>query len=639
MLLEKTKLFSDEYKKVIKESLDALGKKNLALIMQGVSFPSREDENTGFGTYNSQGAKDLFKYISNVFSAVQLGPSGKTKLSDSSPYTGTVFSKNPLFINLKELTTQKWDKILSQKTLDKIIENNPNKGRSKAAYEYANKSLELASKEFYQNFKNNASKNLKFEFENFKKENAYWLERDALYEALTVEHGSDYWPQWNSELDKTLFNPKDETKAEKRIKELNKKYSDIIGKYELEQFIVQKQTQETLDFTNKLGLKLIADRQVAFSDRDNWAYQAMFLDGWCLGCPPDYFSKDGQDWGFSVVDPDKLFNKDGSLGPAGILLKKLYLKMFKENPGGVRIDHTVGLIDPWVYKKGHLPKVEEGAGRLYSSPNHPELKKYSIAKVENINTTPDKEGKFATPDDEKWISNLSDEQISLYGRMIEKIVIQAALDAGLDKNSIIAEDLGTLTYPVASVMKKYGLQGMKLVQFVVAEEEDHPYRCKNITPNCWVMVGTHDNEPIRMWASKLVNTEKANPYIKNLIDDLCSEFGNKDEMWHRMYTDDKFFGFMKLVECFASKSENIQIFFTDFFGINEVYNTPGTSGDPNWTLRLSNNFVDYYKEKLSSNEALNLPLVMIYAMKARGWEFYKNHQELLDKLESLVNEY
>ena len=44
MLLEQTKLFTDEYKKVIKEALDALGKKNLALIMQGVSFPSRENE-------------------------------------------------------------------------------------------------------------------------------------------------------------------------------------------------------------------------------------------------------------------------------------------------------------------------------------------------------------------------------------------------------------------------------------------------------------------------------------------------------------------------------------------------------------------------------------------------------------------
>ena len=90
-----------------------------------------------------------------------------------------------------------------------------------------------------------------------------------------------------------------------------------------------------------------------------------------------YFSKDGQAWGFPVVNPEKMYNEDGSLGDAGKLMKALYLKMFKENPGGVRIDHLVGLIDPWVYKKGCKPKIEEGAGRLYSSPHHDELKKYA----------------------------------------------------------------------------------------------------------------------------------------------------------------------------------------------------------------------------------------------------------------------
>ena len=164
------------------------------------------------------------------------------------------------------------------------------------------------------------------------------------------------------------------------------KVEELIEKYKLVQFIVAKQSEETREFAKKLGLKMIADRQVAFSDRDCWAYQSLFLEGWSLGCPPDYFSKDGQAWDFSVVDPEKLFNKDGSLGPAGELVKKLYLKMFKENPGGVRIDHTVGLIDPWVYKKGHKPKVEEGAGRLYSSPEHKDLNKYSIATSEDTDS-------------------------------------------------------------------------------------------------------------------------------------------------------------------------------------------------------------------------------------------------------------
>jgi 4-alpha-glucanotransferase len=374
---------------------------------------------------------------------------------------------------------------------------------------------------------------------------------------------------------------------------------------------------------------MIADRQVAFSDRDCWAYQSLFLDGWCLGCPPDYFSEDGQAWGFSVVDPEKMFNKDGSLGPAGVLLKKLYLKIFKENPGGVRIDHTVGLIHPWGYKEGCLPKVEEGAGRLYSSPQHEFLKKYSIATMQDVDLE-------IEPDKEKWIKKLTDEQIKKYALTIEKIVIAAALEAGLDKDAIVAEDLGTLTYPVEKVMEKYDLQGMKLVQFVVPEEEDHPYRCKNITERSWAMVGTHDNEPIRMWANSIVNTQKVDDHVKNLMEDLFSTFDEKEKIQHKLYTDGQFLAFAKLVEIFASSAQNIQVFFTDFFGICEVYNTPGTSGDPNWTLRLSENFEELYEENLQSGNALNLPLALIYAINARGKEFAQKNMATIEKLAKLV---
>ena len=629
MLCKENQALSQEYKQAVKEALSVLGKKNMALILHGVSFPSSADENTGFGTYNSDGAKRVFDFIGGVFSALQLGPGGKTKMSDPSPYCGTIFSKNPLFINLKELTTKEWEHLLSEETLNNIVENNPSKGANRASYAYATERCDAAMKEFYENFKKKASWGLKRKFDKFKKENALWLDNDALYEAFCLENGSDYWPQWQSEFDKKIFSTDDLKAAKKRIEEISKKYHDEIEKYKLEQFVVAQQGENTLKYAQDRNVKMIADRQVAFSDRDTWAYQALFKEGWSLGCPPDYFSKDGQAWGFSVVDPEKLFNKDGSLGEAGKLLYRLYLKMFKENPGGVRIDHTVGLIDPWVYKQGSLPKVEEGAGRLYSSPMHEELKKYSIATEQDV----DKE---FDPDEEKWIKQLSDEQIQQYGAMIEKIVIASAKEAGLDKDAIVAEDLGTLTYPVEQVMKKYGLQGMKLVQFVVAEEEDHPYRCKNITPNSWVMVGTHDNQPIRMWASTMVNTDKMHPHVRNLMEDLFSEFDNQDEIRHKLYTDEKFLGFAKLVECFASKAENIQIFFTDFFGINEVYNTPGTSGDPNWTLRLPDNFEEFYLQKVQSGDALNLPLALIYAIKARGRDFAGQNHELIERLEKLV---
>lgn len=608
---------------VIRKALKALGKKNFVFIMHNGSFPSVESENTGFGTINSQAGKNFIDYASGLFDAIQMGPAGKTKSSDSSPYTGTIFSNNPLFIDLKELTTDKWHKILSEKTFKDIVNNNPNKDKNKTSYSYITKRQDEALTEAYENFLKLNDKKLNAEFDTYKIENDSWLDKDSLYEAFALENGTDYWPNWKNKADKNVFNPKSiEEKIEygKRIDEMSKKYAKEIDKYKFIQFVLNKQNVETKKYADSKNIKMIADRQVAFSDRDCWAYQSLFLEGWCLGCPPDYFSKDGQAWGFPVIDPEKLYNSDGSLGEAGILMKNLFKKMFKENPGGVRIDHIVGLIDPWVYKAGKKPMPEQGAGRLYSSPEHPELSKYAIAKIEDLDTT-------LTPDKEKRVKSLTEEQIRLYGRLIEKIVIAAAKEEGLTKDSIVCEDLGTLTNPVAAVMKEYELLGMKLTQFTVPTEDDDPYRCKNITKKCWAMIGTHDNQPVSLWAKSLVHTHEGYLHVKNLVEDLFKEAPNKDEIIVKMTNDENFLKETKLVELFACQAENIQIFFTDFFGMNQTYNTPGTSGDKNWSLRLPNNFAQM--------ETINLPLLLKKAIIARGSEFAKANKNIIEELDEI----
>ena len=604
--------------KLIKEALKVLGKDNLALIIHGSSFPSADGEDTGFGTFNSESGHSLIEYASGVFNALQLGPAGKTKCSDSSPYCGTIFSGNPLFIDLKKLTGKEWNHILSEETFKKVVNENPKQNSGRTAYSYIFKAQIDALKEAWSNFKN--SKHLHKEFEKFQKENSYWLDNDSLYEALSIENGNDYWYSWKNETDKNLLNPKNDEEKKlyaSRTEEIKNKYSDEINFYKFCQFVLEIQNEETKKFALKHGIKMIADRQVAFSDRDAWAYQSLFMPGWYLGCPPDYFSKDGQAWGFPVMDPDKMYNADGSLGEGGILMKNLYKKMFKENPGGVRIDHIVGLIDPWVYKAGKKPMPEQGAGRLYSSPEHPELSKYAIARMEDLDMT-------LESDKEKRVKSLSDEQIKLYGRLIEKIVIAAAKECGLDKNAIVCEDLGTLTNPVDAVMKKYELQGMRLTQFVVPEKPEHPYRCKNITEHVWNMVGTHDNNPIAMWAESMINTHEGYLHAKNLVEDLFADADNKDDIIVRLTQDKDYLTFVKLVEIFASKARNVQIFFTDYFQIKETYNTPGTSGDQNWSLRLPNNFKDI--------KPIDLHAILKAAIIARGKEFADKHSSLIKKL-------
>ena len=612
--------FDEKAVKIIRKALDVLGKKNFALIVHGGSFPSAQNENTGFGSMNTNGGKELIDYASGIFNAIQLGPAGKTKSCDSSPYTGTIFSTNPLFVDLKELTTTAWNGILSVDTFNNIVNNNPQKDNNRTAYSYAFKRYADALDEAYKNFIEYGDENLKKEFDEYKRLNNRWLDRDSIYEALSIEHQNDYWPLWQSDIDKKLFAPdtiEERLEHGRRLVEISKKYAYDIDKYKFIQFILRKQNTETKDYAESKGIKMIADRQVAFSDRDTWAYQAYFLPGWMLGCPPDYFSKDGQAWGFPVLDPEKMYKEDGSLGKAGVLLKNLYKKMFRENPGGVRIDHIVGLIDPWVYKSGCKPKIEEGAGRLYSSPEHEFLSKFAIAKMEDLDTT-------LEADKEKRVKTLTDEQIAEYGAMIEKIVIAAAEEEGLTKDAIVCEDLGTLTNPVAAVMKKYGLLGMRLTQFVVPEEPKHPYRCSNIDEKCWAMVGTHDNEPIAKWAKSMIHTHEGYLHAKNLVEDLYAEAENKDDIITRLTNDAEFLKQTKLVEIFASKAENIQIFFTDFFQIEDVYNRPGTSGDANWSLRLPDNFKEL--------APIDLPEILKQAIISRGSDFANKNAQLIEEL-------
>lgn len=65
--------------------------------MHNGSFPAAQGQNTGFGSIYTDGGKEFIEYASGLFDAVQLGPAGKTKGCDSSPYTGYNLFRKPSF--------------------------------------------------------------------------------------------------------------------------------------------------------------------------------------------------------------------------------------------------------------------------------------------------------------------------------------------------------------------------------------------------------------------------------------------------------------------------------------------------------------------------------------------------------------
>jgi 4-alpha-glucanotransferase len=69
---------------------------------------------------------------------------------------------------------------------------------------------------------------------------------------------------------------------------------------------------------------------------DAWRYQDLFVDGIRVGAPPDLLARDGQNWGFAPLDPERLRE-------SGYEYMRAYLSHHLSVAGILRIDHAIGL--------------------------------------------------------------------------------------------------------------------------------------------------------------------------------------------------------------------------------------------------------------------------------------------------------
>jgi len=607
------------YSEAVSQGLNVLGKE-LDIILHNSAAPSVGKQNTGIGSLLSTTSERILTPFlgKHGVTSIQADPDGLRKGLDGSPYVGDTFAKNVLMIPLEKLKLKKYGSILSKETFQNIVNVRPNQETNRVDYSYVVPQYEKALKESFETFKEK-SKNienlvpkeaegierLKKEFADFKEAKAPLFEKNAIYNALSDIHGNDYWKNWSSELDKNLFNPKagEEDLAKNRIAELKQTHADDIDFFMFKQMLVSTARKETQEINAKNGIKTIGDSAVAFSNVDVWANQKLFKKDWSLGCPPDFFSKEGQAWDFAIIEPEHIFKEDGSLGEGGELLFQKYETMFQENPGGARIDHLIGLIDPFVYKD---KPTSPSAGRLYSSPQNPELKKYAK------NTT---------------------EQ---YAQIMERIVIPAAKKAGLKAENIICEDLGTVTDPTLAVIKKLNLRGIAVTQFANGQENDS-FRGKNVPAKNLIMIGSHDNSSFVEYAKELFGKKQVSKYSYLLSKDLLPNNASqmqKDALKGKIESSPEAFMSAKFAELFTSPAKKIQVFFTDLIGMAETYNKPGTSGSANWSLRMNDTFEKDYHQNLEKGVGLNLPEAIATAIRQKGDDFSKQNQGLLDSLDN-----
>jgi 4-alpha-glucanotransferase len=134
---------------------------------------------------------------------------------------------------------------------------------------------------------------------------------------------------------------------------------------------------------------------------------------------------------------------------------------------------------------------------------------------------------------------------------------------------LVAEDLGVVTADVEALRDRFGLPGMKILQFAFDGNADNPYLPANIHgPNWVVYTGTHDNPTTLGWWRDL--DDDARHRVTESVGEAVTAPG-----W-------------QLLELgLASDAGLMVVPLQDLLHLDDSarFNTPGTVGG-NWSWRL-----------------------------------------------------
>ena len=278
--------------------------------------------------------------------------------------------------------------------------------------------------------------------------NESWLNDYALYMALKTANGMKSWAEWPREY---------RLRDAGALAEFAAGQEEEIGFWKFLQYEFAVQWKKVKDYANEKGIKILGDIPIYVSadSVDAWVGGELFeLDAQggfarVAGCPPDYFSADGQLWG------NPLYNwpYHKQTGYAWWVRRVRHALGIYDL---LRIDHFRGFDTYWAIPAGS-PTARTG----------------------------------------KWENGPG---MDLF----------RALEAALGKLPIIAEDLGDLVPSVRKLLADSTFPGMKVLQFAFGGG-DNEYLPHNYVKNSVVYPGTHDNTTLTdWWVNAAPAKEKAN---------------------------------------------------------------------------------------------------------------------------------
>ncbi|MBR5303370.1 MAG: 4-alpha-glucanotransferase [Candidatus Gastranaerophilales bacterium] len=633
-----------QYSHTIQSGLRQLGIENFVIGMHAPSIPA-DIEGRDFGIGTPYGNSYIFQDLAlHGINGMQFGPNGKLDKSDRSPYVSSVFEKNPLLINPQMLVGEEFANILTQKEINSVAPRtffstsrlDTRALHNTRARRCNEKLLEKAFENYNKKLQANdpKAKVLKDDFNKFLEKNKSWIDYYAVLNVIANDNETDYYPNWKNQDDVILIRDVKNgvASATARFKQMQEENQDAIALYKFTQFIAAKQAE--IDAKAKGDFLCIGDIEVGASKLDELVFGDVFLEGYCLGAPDGGLYNEQQFWGIKLLDPKKLFNEDGTLGASGEFLEAKLLNGLA-GAKSIRIDHTIGLINPWIYNPNTVKYVD------INGEKHVDQKALESTRV----AYKSKEEPFEGIEGGKN-----------FERVIPEIIIPALKKAGISIENVVWEDIGCdETGRFTEVFAdELGLSGLATTKWVKGDELGD----KTALMSC------HDDDTTRSYIENevldkiQVLEEKRNEAKKNGEEiklDATESAWDPEYLAERIYpgsdnetvkkreqyrkeiiSNPRKLWKAKLVDIFTQGPKNIQLSFMDLFGISKRYNIPGTSGAQNWTLRLSPNYKENYYSELQKDDswAINIPEIVAESLRAKATRegSLKENEELIAEL-------
>jgi 4-alpha-glucanotransferase len=295
--------------------------------------------------------------------------------------------------------------------------------------------------EAHEGFRRHASAEVREAYASFIVRHQYWLEDYALYQACRRLHDGAPWWEWPEDV---------RDRHERALVRVRRDLAEAVELARFEQFVFFAQWGELRRYANGRGILVFGDIPlfVAHDSADVWAHREYFrLDPAgrpevVAGVPPDYFSATGQRWGNPLYRWERM-------SADGFRWWEERLRAQLEQCDLLRIDHFRGLQAYW--------------------------------------EIPDRE---PTAMHGRWVEAPGAELLGHLRRTFHRL-------------PLVAEDLGVITPEVETLRDRFGLPGMKILQFAFGGGADNPYLPHNHRENSVVYTGTHDNNTSLGWFADL----------------------------------------------------------------------------------------------------------------------------------------